>query len=596
MPLGRLVDFSPIDWGKVKKSISSDSILSLRLFILFTLFSLPISVVIERKSIEVPGNIAKWLIANTCGFAAMGIFWFSVKKFTEFSDRRIRSWVPFFLLSGLGGVVQGITAGWVIRILHVQDFYSINTRAITVFVIALFWLPLELLITTSIDSFARMEQGIFDEIVIAEKVKLLQTDIVQVINNSVEEGLKTELRISADRTRRELQGSSKADAISWGSPNPLAKLASGDVNQLATRLWYNAQDLRYEDPSTRKIISTPWRALMVGTDVEPFNLLSMVLIGMSTCGTIFIRNLGLHTGTLALLFAAFPLLATATLSQIIFWRTRIQGRYIFLIWASATFLILVFERSHRSFYYNILGIPSANSKGIFLGLPLFVLFIGIQVLINLAKGSYLSHEAALRVFATDVSLDAVRKNVINAEVAKVSKNWARRLHGRVQSDLSATSLLLDEAHNSGDSEAMDRALVEANERLDSLMDAPSPVYRTVPEEIEYRIQLWHALTEITYDLSRFSALPSLFKIEDLGELLEEAIANAVRHASAKHISIVLRNQQNRSLIIEVRNDGEWNGIQRNRLGTEIFSIHTEGKWTLDRAAGSDITLLKLVID
>ena len=128
------------------------------------------------------------------------------------------------------------------------------------------------------------------------------------------------------------------------------------------------------------------------------------------------------------------------------------------------------------------------------------------------------------------------------------------------------------------------------------MDAPSPIYRTVEEEIEFRIQLWQALTEITYDLTNFSKLPNLFKIENLGEVLEEAIANAVRHASAKHVSIVLRNQKNGSLLIEVRNDGEWNGIQRNRLGTEIFSIHTEGKWSLDRAAGSDITLLKLVID
>lgn len=594
MLLGRLMDFSPIDWGKVKKSIGSESTISLRLFILFALFSLPISIVIERKSLEVPGNIARLLIANTCGFVLMWIFWFSARKIMEITDRKIHSWMPFFLLSGFGGLVQGITAGWVIRLLHVHDFYSINTRAVTVFFLTLFWLPLELLITTSIDSFARMEQAIFDEIVIAEKLKLLQSDIITVIDNSVEEGLKTELRISADRTRRELQRLSQQKT--WESPNPLARLASGDIHHLATRLWYNAQDLRYEDPSTRKITNRPWRALLVGTDVEPFNLLFMLLIGLSTCGTIFIRNLGVRTGMLALLFAAFPLLATAALSQVIFWRTRVHGRYIFLIWATATFLILIFERSQRSFYYNLLGIPSAHSKGLFLGLPLFVLFIGIQVLINLAKGSYLSHESALQVFAIDVSLDAVRKNVINAEVAKVSKSWARRLHGRVQSDLSGTSLLLEEAHESGDPGAMSMGLAEAYERLDSLMDAPSPIHRTVEEEIEFRIQLWQALTEITYDLTNFSKLPNLFKIEDLGEVLEEAIANAVRHASAKHVSVVLRNQKNGSLLIEVSNDGEWNGIQRNRLGTEIFSIHTEGKWSLDRAAGSDITLLKLVID
>ena len=588
-------DFHPVDWKKVRESIHSDATLSLRLFVLYATLALPITVLIDKRSIDHSGDIAIWLTANTIGFAGMWVFWYSFRKYLQFRGKRFTSWLFLFYLSSIGGMIQATVSACVLSLMNEHYYIGIPTRVIAAFFIVTFWLPSETVIINALDRFESIETEISEILAREERTRILQTDITTLIESSVSEGLKSELRISAESAQRDLQAIANNVNSETDSSQALTARLSKDIHELAERLWVSGSQVKYIDPFVRKLKSPLIRSLRIGMDVEPFNTVLLPLATMTICGSIMFRNLGVHDGIIIFLFLYAVLAGMLLLGKFIFNNTRIRGSQLFPIWVlSATLVVLIMRKSRETIFGSLnIKIPSAYNG--LLGPSLFLIFVVIQITINLAKGAYVSRDSALATFSKDLALEAVRQNVVNAEIASISKKWARELHGHVQSNLLATSILLEKAERSGDLNEKRVALLEARHLLESLANAPAPVIRSVLEEVEHRVNLWQPLVHATFDMSHFTQLPEFLRVQDLGEILEEAIANAVRHGKADNLSITLTNKSTIQLEILVTNDGLWSGRETSRLGSEIFSLHSHGNWTLERPPGSDITKLTLLI-
>ncbi len=584
---------SPIDWKALKSNSTSASVLTLRLFVIFSLLALPMTVAVDRTMVKVPADIAILLTANTFAFGAMWIFWAIIKRVRRSMNIQWGSWLRLFVVSGVGGSIQGAITGATLIIFHLESPISISTRAISGFFIVLFWLPLEAVIVYSLDNFEKIEEEIGTELVAKERTRLLQRDITSLIASSVEEGLKAELRVSAHAAEQNLDANVHAGNQEMKASDVLATLATSDIHNLADRLWKSGGDIKYEDPLKGKLRNSALRTLKTGIDVEPLNLWFTPTIATSILGTIILRNFGFHGGVVAVLLNLSVVLFTSILCEYLFRTKRVPGTQIFLIWVLLSLLISMIMKVNRSFFVNFLPANDIHRPGTPINILYFVLFVGIQLILDLAKGSLLTKSAAIDAFSHRVSLEAVRQNVINAEIAQICKRWAMQLHGRVQSDLLASSLVIDQAERSGDAAQMKSALAEAHLLLASLGEAPAPVLRSAEQELQHRVNLWNALVDISYDHTQFSSLPALIRVSDLGEILEEAISNAVRHAFASHIWITLITQSSGSVLVTVVNDGEFNGVEKSRLGSEIFSIHTQGNWSLTRDVEKELTTLTL---
>ncbi len=157
---------------------------------------------------------------------------------------------------------------------------------------------------------------------------------------------------------------------------------------------------------------------------------------------------------------------------------------------------------------------------------------------------------------------------------------ARYLHGEFQAGLVAASLLLERASISGDTEQARRALESAVDILsqDHLWLSQSKVAPPVAR-LEKIAVGWRGIATVDFSTDWIRDLePSV--IDDAVVLIDEAVANAIRHAGAANIAIDGKLEDS-SLRIEIISDGTKMTHNAAGLGTRLFSQLADG-WDYSR--------------
>ena len=73
------------------------------------------------------------------------------------------------------------------------------------------------------------------------------------------------------------------------------------------------------------------------------------------------------------------------------------------------------------------------------------------------------------------------------------------------------------------------------------------------------------------------------RMKDLGEVIEEAISNSVRHGKSSKLSLKLRNLDNSEVHITLTDDSNYKVPElqtRFGLGTKLFNLISDGRWRL----------------
>jgi signal transduction histidine kinase len=147
---------------------------------------------------------------------------------------------------------------------------------------------------------------------------------------------------------------------------------------------------------------------------------------------------------------------------------------------------------------------------------------------------------------------------------------ARYLHGEFQAGLIATSLLLERASLTGDTELARHALRSAVDILTqdhvqlSQTKISSPVAR-----LEKIAAGWRGIATVTFSVDWIEGLEAS-EVNDAIVLIDEAIANAVRHAKASTIS-VNGSLEGTELNIQILSDGQMMTHNAAGLGTKLFN-------------------------
>ena len=147
---------------------------------------------------------------------------------------------------------------------------------------------------------------------------------------------------------------------------------------------------------------------------------------------------------------------------------------------------------------------------------------------------------------------------------------ARYLHGEFQAGLVATSLLLERASRAGDAELARHALRSAVDILNqdhvqlSQAKISSPVAR-----LEKIADGWRGIATVSFSTDWIEGLDAS-ELNDAIVLIDEAVANAVRHAKAASIS-VNGAAGSADLTIEILSDGAMMTYNAAGLGTKLFS-------------------------
>jgi len=183
------------------------------------------------------------------------------------------------------------------------------------------------------------------------------------------------------------------------------------------------------------------------------------------------------------------------------------------------------------------------------------------------------------------TLNAGRDSARNADIAQY-------LHGEIQAGLTASSLLLQQAANSGDSDLANEALERAAGLLNQDHTNISYTRMATPEvKLEKIIAGWKGIADGSIALPPSAQLDETVMRNSVA-LIEEAIANSIRHAHATEIKVSSILKQD-LLTINITSNGDSMVKGKAGLGTKLFN-DLASEWNYASESGQNRLTFVLV--
>lgn len=193
--------------------------------------------------------------------------------------------------------------------------------------------------------------------------------------------------------------------------------------------------------------------------------------------------------------------------------------------------------------------------------------------------------------------EQVTKTVTDEFSQNLSHRWAVFIHGKILTRFAATSLKLEADAKSNSPEKFDATV----QNLKSLLSAPDAEFygtsRDLESEVYSRLKPWYGLLEISIFIEPKLKTLKTSRVRDLGEILEEMISNSIRHGKAKRIDVKLMSSGSNDVEITAVDDSITAPPEKTLLlglGTRIFNLASDGRWSITRVDSS--TEFKLIME
>ena len=180
--------------------------------------------------------------------------------------------------------------------------------------------------------------------------------------------------------------------------------------------------------------------------------------------------------------------------------------------------------------------------------------------------------------------------VISDEFSQnLSHKWAVFIHGKILTRLAATALKLETSVKAGDLQSFNKSI----ESLLSLLDNPDAEFEReitdLQTEVTNRLKPWMGLLDINLQIDPDLKTIRNSRVQEIGEVIEELIANSVRHGKAKKMQLsLMRSDQNDLTILAIDNSTTPppESSKRSGLGTRLFNLASDGRWAITRVGSS----------
>lgn len=272
--------------------------------------------------------------------------------------------------------------------------------------------------------------------------------------------------------------------------------------------------------------------------------------------------------------------------------TRMQGKGTSLMLNRAS--ILIFLAGLIPLFLDFFGEPFQSANGNHIPLIITAGAFPLTYFISMQLFQVLRPTALLLLQGDDLEAsralqDRVSRTVEHEFSSNLSHQWAVYIHGKILTRLAATSLKLETSSKSGDS----KSFYEALDSLISLLDKPDDEFEsastTLEVEINSRLDPWKGLLNISLYIDPELKSLENFRVRDLGEVIEELISNSIRHGKAQNIELRVVRAGLKDVQIASTDDAVIPPPQfpeRSGLGTRIFNLASDGRWSINRNGDS----------
>ena len=186
-------------------------------------------------------------------------------------------------------------------------------------------------------------------------------------------------------------------------------------------------------------------------------------------------------------------------------------------------------------------------------------------------------------FRSQTDASTIETIARSRQMAGLARETARHIHGSVQTRLVACAIAMDQATKAQDARRLNVVLLEALEILEDPL-ARAPEDNSIEEEVFHKAELWQGICKVEVKINQdVHVWPG--KVSQVGLIVEEGLANAVRRGDATWVSISITFISEREILVTIEDDGLGPGQGPPGIGSAIIGQASNGNWQLEATAG-----------
>ena len=237
-------------------------------------------------------------------------------------------------------------------------------------------------------------------------------------------------------------------------------------------------------------------------------------------------------------------------------------------------VIYIFVQSPIILYINyFLNISSYSSLQNLVQVQVATTTVAIVIVVTgtMILSVYNAREEALIQLRKFLPEDKLQEILAAGQISNEQSEYAQYLHAEVQSQLTASKLLLLKAAETDFTAMSIETTRQVLVRLELLKTPYEKKVARVPKvRLNELTQTWRGLTRIKMDLP--SELNAVSKNgEVISQLIEESVINAIRHGKAKNVKVTVWIEAD-ICKIEVQDDGKLKSTKKPGLGSTFFQV------------------------
>lgn len=534
-----------------------------------------------------PSDIGRWVLLGIVAALVVGAYALAADAslFRHRRERPVPAWLAIGFHLGVG-VIFGlaiVVGGDRFIEPSAQDPY---VRIGVIALIGLWWGLTASLVLEARDRFNREREALIEQAVALELATISETEAAMKLRSTIAREAGPALEATRGDVDAVLAGfATQTHALLpvqewWRISQSLRSTADATIRPLSHQLW-EATSRQYPRPKLGRVLSR----LVLYQQFALLPTMTILAIGYLPAGTYRFGLVGGIAATAVMTGGAGAVLAAGNALMHRF--PRAHGAVFLGTFAAAE----AYAIGYLALLALVAGVPFSWDAEVAGG----AIAVGNSVLLPAAYASLNgARDAVLDRFRLDTDHARVRQLANARQLARVTREAARELHGTVQTRLVSCALAIEQASRSGDVAQFRHALETSIAILDAPFPDPSEDHSaTVLEEIARACSPWSGLCSFVTDVAPEAAAIRGPIAMAAGRIVEEAVGNACRHGLAAAVAIRVRLDEGPCLRFEIDDDGSGPAGGAPSLGTAMLAGISRGRMSLAPRpeGGSRLTVL-----
>lgn len=536
-------------------------------------------------------DIGKWALLGVIAALVVGAYALAADA-SLFKHRRehpVPAWLAIAFHLGVGlifGVAVVIGGDSFIE----PSEQSSAVRIAVIALIGLWWGLTAALVLEARDRFNRQREALIDQAVALELATISETEAAMKLRSTIAREAGPALDSTRGRVDEVLAGfATQTHALLpveewWRISQSLRTTADATIRPLSHQLW-EATSRQYPRPRLGRVLTR----LVLYQQFALLPTMTILAIGYLPAGTYRFGLLGGLLATLIMTLGAGAVLAAG--NTVMKHLPRAHGAIFIGTFVAAE----AYAVGYLAILANVAGVPftwDAEVAGGAIAVANSVLLPAAYASLNGVRDDVLDR------FRLDTDHARVRQLANARQLAQVTREAARELHGTVQTRLISCAVAIEQASRSGDIEQFRHALETSIAILDSPFPNPDEDRSaTVIEEVERTCSPWDGLCEFEIEVDPTARSMRGPVAMAAGRIVEEAVGNACRHGLADSIAVRVRLIEGPALTFEIDDNGSGPGGGSPGLGTAMLAGISRGQMNLTaRSEGGSRLTVVLPVD